>query len=192
MRKSVALGVVAALGLSGQAFAAEGLSYNFVEVGYVDTELDLGPATADGDGFQLAGSAELGSNFNVFLNYGDADLEGVSLSLLDLGAGYHWSLNEALDLVGGLSYERFKVEGAGAESGFGLSVGLRGRVGDALELNGGFKYVDFGDGADDTVFSVGARYYFTEAFAAGIDYRTFDDLNLSTLGLTLRYDFGSR
>jgi hypothetical protein len=194
MRKQFALGAILTLGAMGTAMAAEGLSYNVIEAGYASSDLDLGGGfKLDGDGFTLAGSAEFSQNLFGFANYGDTDLDGVGLSLFSLGAGFHWPLSPALDLTSGVSYERVKVEGAGSDGGYGLAVGLRGRAGDALEFNGGVKYADFGGGdGDDLVFSAGFRYYFTPAFAAGIDFSKWDDLDLSTIGVSFRYDFGSR
>lgn len=192
MRKSVAMGAIAALGLAAPAFAAEGFSYNLIEGGYVSSELDVGPGTADGDGFTLSGSTELGESIFGFAGYTSTDLEGLTLSQFSLGAGFHWPLNPLLDLVSGVSYERLKLEDLGSDGGFGLNVGLRGRPMPQLELAGGIKYVDFGNDADDMVFSIGGRWYFTEQFAIGLDYSRQDDLDLSHWGFSLRYDFGSR
>jgi hypothetical protein len=197
MRKKFGLGAIVILGAAGSAMAADGMSYNLVEAGYARSKLDLpsglGISSIDGDGFTLAGSAEFSENFYGFANLGSTDLEGVSLSLLGVGGGFHWPLSESLDFTSGVSYERVKVEGAGSDSGYGLSVGLRGRAGENLEFNGGIKYADFGgSGGDDITFSAGFRYYFTPAFAAGIDFSRWNDLELSTFGVSFRYDFGSR
>lgn len=193
MRKSVALGVIAALGLSGQAFAAEGFSYNLLEASYSNVELD--GTSADGDVLGIGGSVEFTQNFFGFASLADGNYDaGVDTFQTTLGLGYALPLNTNLDLVVGASYERYKVKapvlGSDTENGYGLNLGLRGRVGEQLELNGGLKYIDLGGGADDTTFNVGARYYFTPAFAAGVDVSTNDDG--TTYGLAVRYDFGNR
>lgn len=183
MRKSVVLGTIAALGLAGPVMAAEGFSYNLVEGSYVD---------ADGaDGFGLAGAVEFTSNvFGVasFQSVGDGP---VDVSLLSAGVGMNWPVVANLDLVGALTFERAKVEvdgfGSDSENGFGLAGGIRGRVFDKVELTAGLKYVDFGSGADDTTLQAGARYYFTPAFAVGVDIGEDDYFTLN-----LRYDFGNR
>jgi outer membrane autotransporter protein len=193
MRKHIALGTVMALGLGTQAMAAEGFSYSNVEASYVKTEID--DFDVDGDGFSVAGSAEFSENFFGFASYKDINYDlGVSGKQFSLGLGFNWALTPALDLVSGVSYEDVKVsldggEGSVSDDGFGVGVGLRGRVGEALELTGGVKYTDLGGGADDTTLSVGARYYFTPAFAAGVDVSDNDDG--TTWGIVLRYDFGS-
>lgn len=173
--------------------AADGFSYNLVEASYVSTEVD--GLDVDGDGFGIGGSVAFAPNVFGFAGLTDIDYDaGISATNFNAGLGFNWALNPALDLVSGVSFERVKVKvsgfGSDSDSGYGLNVGLRGRVGEALELTGGVKYVDLGSDLDDTTLSVGARYYFTPAFAAGIDVSDNDDG--TTWGLAVRYDFGSR
>jgi hypothetical protein len=188
MRKQIALGVALAVGIAGTA-SAEGFSYSNIEAGY--TSLNL-PGTLDADGFGLSGSYGFGENFSVFADYDDLDVDGAeggSIKHLDLGVGFHWSLNENLDLTSGLSYESLDL-GPNA-SGLGLAVGLRGRVGESLELTGGAKYYDLNKGwSSQTTFTVGARWYFTPNFAVGADYSDQDDLGKSWK-VAVRYDFGA-
>jgi hypothetical protein len=212
MRKQIALGTVLALGVGAQAIAAEGFSYNNVEAafikGKISVPLDGGEGlSAKGDGFQLSGSAAFGENLFGFASFGSLGLDkfkidGVSVDAggaevkvkpLSLGVGFHWALSPNLDFVSSVSFERLKVSLSEADfsesaNGYGLGVGLRGRVGESLELTGNLKYVDIEE--SDFVYGVGGRYYFTPAFAVGIDYSKYDDSNLTNLGISLRYDFG--
>jgi hypothetical protein len=179
MRKSVALGTIAALGLAGPVMAAEGFSYNLIEGSYIDAE--------DGvDGLGVAGSVEFTSNVFGFGSYSSLDAGPFDVSQFTLGAGMNFPLAPNLDLVGGLSFERVEVDGFGSDTGFGANIGVRGRVLEKLELTAGLKYVDFGNGADDTALQAGGRWYFTNAFAAGVD------VGEDSYALTLRYDFGNR
>lgn len=190
MRKQIALGTVLALGVvSAPVFAAEGFSYNNVEASYL--KLNLPGTSADADGFGLTGSYGFNDNVSVFGGYEDLDVDGAeggSIKHLDLGVGFNWALSDNLDLTSGLSYE--SVDTGPNASGYGLSLGLRGRVAGALELTGGVKYYDLNKGwKSQTTFTVGGRYYFTENFAAGVDYSDQDDLGKGWR-LALRYDFG--
>ena len=54
-------------------------------------------------------------------------------------------------------------------------LGLRGRVGDAVELEGGVHYTDFSDGGDDTAFYVGGRFHFNKTWALGAEYQDGSD-----------------
>jgi hypothetical protein len=188
MRKQFALGALLALGSAGSALAAEGFSYSNIEVSYAS--LNLKNTSQDADGFGLAASYGIGENFSVFADYDDLDVDGAggSLKHLDLGVGFHWALGSNLDLTSGLSYE--SLDAGPNASGLGVAVGLRGRVGESLELTGGAKYYDLNKGwSSQTTFTVGARWYFTPAFAVGADYSDQDDLG-SSLRFAVRYDFG--
>jgi hypothetical protein len=118
--------------------------------------------------------------------------------LLSAGVGFHWPLAESLDFVSGVSFERVKLTlvdsgstvVSTSDNGYGVSAGLRGRVGGSLELTGTLKYIDIG--GSEMVCSMGGRYYFTDAFAAGIDYAKYDDSKLSIWGISVRYDFGAK
>lgn len=193
MRKHLALGAVMALGLAGQAMAAEGFSYNVLEGSYLSSDLE--GTSVDADGFAIGGSVEFNRNVFGFASLNDLSYENTSIdsNQFTAGVGFHWALNPRLDLVSGLSYERLEAEVANVsatESGYGLQVGLRGMVAQNLEVTGGVKYIDLGNGIDDTTLSIGGRYYFTPAFAGGIDVSDNDDG--TTWAVTLRYDFGKR
>jgi hypothetical protein len=189
MRKLAALGTMAALAFGAQAAAAD-FSYNLIEGTYV-ASADI--ENVDGDGFGVSGSFELTPMLFAFGALNNLDFSGADLDELGLGLGVNWGLNDSVDVVGGFSYERVKLEGV-SNSGFGMGVGLRGRIAERFELTGGVKYRDLGNGADGTELNFGGRYYFTENFAAGADFRRFDlgSVNGNFISISARYDFGSR
>jgi hypothetical protein len=214
MRKQIALSALA-LGVVSAPVFADGFSYTNVDVSYVKGDISNfdggeGILNADGDGFSLSGSAAFNDNVFGFAGISDQtlddlDVDGVSappglkmkVKLLSVGVGFHWPLGESVDFVSGLSFERLKAsltDGVdsigGSDNGFGVSAGLRGRLGESLELTGTLKYMDVG--GSEMVYSAGGRYYFTQNFAAGIDYTKYDDTKLSAWGIALRYDFGAR
>lgn len=194
MRNSAVLGAIAAL-LAGPALA-DGFSYNNIEARFISTEIEDAEPGVDleGDGFAIAGSVEFGPTIHGFGTLSGTEYEDtIDVGTLTAGLGFNHSLAPALDLVTGISYERLKLEVDDArtiEEGFGLHAGLRGRVGDNLELTAGLKYTDFGDGLDDTTIMAGGRYYFSRNFALGLDYSENDDGD--TWALAFRYDFGNR
>jgi hypothetical protein len=195
MRRYLALGTLMTLGAAAPAVAAEGFSYSFLEAGYVSNEID--DAGLDGSGFALNGSYEFNERVFGFASILDADYDqdsGVSTAAVSVGVGFAWPLGMSLDLVSGLGYEHLKLHidglGGASEEGYSLNTGLRGRVGDSLELTGTVKYTDLGHGLDDFTLGAGGRYYFTPAFAAGIDVTDNDDGTAWIV--SLRYDFGIR
>lgn len=196
MRKEIALGSVLALGLGGQAIAAEGFSYSNIQASFA--KIDLDGLSVKGNAFGLTQSYGFTDHIYGFAGYDDASFkdEGDRLSMKawTLGVGYHWALSPTVDLVTGVSFVDNKLTVDGGEGlalgahGFGGTVGVRGRIGEKLELSGGVDYVDLGGGADSTTFSIGGDYYFVPAFAAGLHLSHNSDGD--TFGVTLRYDFG--
>jgi opacity protein-like surface antigen len=187
--------VFALLTVFSAAGYAQGLSYNHVDIGY--SQYDIDDVDVDGNVIGFGLSVELNESFYAFGSYGLGDLDGdfgidADFDQLSIGIGYHMPLSPQLDLVTGLSYEyaEVSVDGFGSvdDNGFGLSVGLRFAASDALELNGGISYVDFGDGGDDTGFGAGALYNFSNNFALGLSASWTDDT--SSYGIGGRYYFG--
>jgi hypothetical protein len=59
------------------------------------------------------------------------------------------------------------------ENGYLIGIGVRGRPGPMLELEGGIEYVDIGGSA--TGFKVDGRYFFTLNFSLGRGCSFFDE-----------------
>ena len=68
----IALGLLTALPFA--ASATDGLSYNYVQGGYVGTNTDAG----DADGFGLGGSVAVHPNVHLFGNYTSQNVDGVN------------------------------------------------------------------------------------------------------------------
>ena len=175
---------------------ADGLSYNYIQLGYQKADLDddLAGISIDGDGYGISGSFEVGESFFIGAGYSALDFDfGVDLDQLSIGGGYHTGLSDRSDFFATISYIRAEasVSGFGSldEDGYGVSVGIRGLLTDNVELNGSIAYSDLGDGADGTAFGVGALYSFTENFALGFDVSTDDDVTM--YGVGARFYFGS-
>ncbi len=195
MRKAItAASAVAALCFMAPAFGDEGFSYSFVELGYMNTEID--DLDVDGDGLGLRGSIEFTDRFHGFAGYSDLDLDfDVSTTQMEVGVGMNWSLSPNVDVVGTVSYLNLEIDlpapfGSGDDNAIALGGGLRGRVGEQLELRGGLTYAEFDESGNDTAFNVGARYYFTKIFALGADIGFNEDGTSWTLGG--RFDFGNK
>lgn len=178
------------LALASPAFA-DGLSYNYLEAGFAQIDLDDDIVDVDGDGFEIGGSFEVGDQLFVFADYGSADFDfGVDLDQLSVGLGFHTPLSNNADFVAKIAYVSAEVSAFGFsadEDGFGASIGLRGKPSERVELEGFIDYVDLGDG-DDTSVSGAAWYEFTEAFAVGLNVGLGDDV--TSYGIGARLYFG--
>jgi len=185
---SLLAALAATLPFASQAGTME---YTWVELGYVDTELDVGPRDIDGDGFALRGSLAVHENFFVFASYEDLGYDfGVDSTAFQVGAGMRWPLADKLDIVGRAAIVRSEIEVGNNDQdddGFLLGARLRGEVAPRLELEGGFDYVDLDDRGDDTSIVLEGRYFFLDALAGGLLLQFADDAN--TIGINVRYTF---
>lgn len=117
--------------LSFSASAAQELSYSYLELDYINLDIDevgdSGDALDDldnGDGWGVRGSYAFPSNWFAFANYSvtQADTSftddlnqsfnsDTDINRLDIGAGYHTPLNTRTDLVFRLAYTDYDADG---------------------------------------------------------------------------------
>jgi hypothetical protein len=196
VHKIAKLAIVATLGVSGAAFAADGVSHSFVEAGYGYRELG-GGALTDGHGFRIAASYELPANLIVDASFDRNKYDGGDAKVSELSAGlkYKLPLTGNADLLLGASYERLDYNFTGDEfDGFNLNLGARARLTDKLQAEASVKYVDAEEVPSSFAVSLGGRYHFTPAFSAGIDVVKQDVLMYGDTRFTamFRYSFGAR
>lgn len=186
MRTISTAALIAALGVgfATPALSRNDVSYSFLELGYVDTELDN--LHADGDGFTLRGSYAFNDLFHGFASYTDADYDfGISAEQFEVGGGLRFALTPKLDLVTTLSYLDVNIDLPGRrnanDDAIALAAGLRSRVSQALELRGEVKHFNYDKGDNDTALGFGARYYFTNQFALTGDVSVADNMGTTFL-----------
>lgn len=185
------LGLASLLLLAGPALAQD-LNYNFIELGYVEFDLDDDIVDVDGDGFGIGGSFEIGETMFVTVGYSSADFDfDIDFDQLSVGLGLHAPISNNVDFIGEISYVSAEASAFGFsedDDGFGASVGIRGMVSQAVELEGSIDYIDLDDAGDDTSFGIGVWYYFNEYFALGLQGDFGDDI--SSYGIGGRMFFG--
>jgi hypothetical protein len=164
-------------------------NYSYVELGYDETDFDLGPVDVDGDGLTLAGSYEINDDWHVYASYGSADLDfGIDVDTWILGAGYVFPLKEDIDIYGRVLYIDTSVDAGPAQvddDGLGLQARIRARVTDEFEVEGGLLYTDVSD--TDTSLQASARYHFSESFSAALGITFAGDTD--GIGISARYSF---
>ena len=198
MRKSL-LGLMAASLAKGPIVAAQAqdISYTYVELGYVTTDLD--GVGKDLDGFVLRGSFEVADNFFLYARYLD---QSVSVAGIDfdaqqygIGGGFAWSFADNMDLYGRVGYTEVELDVSGGGSGgfdldddgYELGVGIRARPLELLELEGVVNYVDLSDSGDDTSYGVAGRWFITDTFALGVEGEFADDADTYGVGFRLQF-----
>jgi len=180
--------LAAALPLAGHA---ETMNYSYAELGYVDTTIEASGDDIDGDGFALRGSLAVHPNFFVFADYLDLSFDqNVDTSLLEVGGGGHWPLNDKVDIIGKVGITKAEIDAGrfdADDDGLLLGARIRGIVAPKFELEAGFDYRDLDEAGDDTTIVFDGRYFFIDNLAGGLSVAIGDDDTL--WGLNLRYTF---
>ncbi|MGH8075850.1 MAG: diffusible signal factor-reguated Ax21 family protein [Lysobacter sp.] len=179
-RSLIALSLLSALTLGATASAAEGVSYNYVEGGYIATDTDAG----DADGWALNGSAAIAPNFHIFGGYSGqktddftvagVNFEGVDVDQWRAGLGYNHEISPAADLVTRVAYEKAEVDGGGTADGYSVEAGVRGALASNFE---GYAMAGYEDGKDfdgDFYGRVGAQVKFNPTWGISGDVKFAD------------------
>ena len=177
------------LALAPLAALAEDMSYSYIDLAYVETDID--GVSQSLDGFAARGSAGFAENFFAFGEYSTQSVSGADLDQISVGIGGHYGLSETFDLVGKLGWYQAEVSGGGVsidDDGYLIDAGVRARVADSVELDAGARYTDLGgSGGDNTTFYVGGRYHFNEMWAVGAEYQSGDDFSSWLLGVRISF-----
>jgi Ax21 family sulfation-dependent quorum factor len=178
-RSLLALTLLSALPFA--ASAAEGVSYNYVEAGYVATETDFN----DADGWGINGSAAIAPNFHLFGGYSgqktdDFSVAGVRFDGVDVdqwraGIGYNHEISPQVDLLTRVAYEKFEVDGISDDlDGYSVEAGVRGALAPNFE---GYALAGYEDGDDydgDFYGRVGAQVKFNQTWGVSGDVKFAD------------------
>ncbi len=182
--------ITLAAGLSMPALAQD-MSYSFVEASYLDTEIDDNNFDVDGDGFGVSGSIELNETFFLQAAYSTQDFDfSIDYDQVSVGIGAHFPMAENLDLVGAISYVDAEVDtrfGDLDDDGYGLDLGVRARLAEQFEVEGGINHVDLDDSGDETSLKLGGRYYLSQELAFGAGVQIGDDVTTWQLGVRLEF-----
>jgi opacity protein-like surface antigen len=171
---------------------AKPLNYNFVELDYLNTDLD-GP---DGDGFSLKGNFAFTDSFFFTGRYNDSSVEqgafDADVQRITAGVGFKHAMSDVSSLFATLTYEDVEVDTNTPvdldDDGFGLGAGIRFAVMENLELNGGLEYLDVGDAIDGEVgFTVGGVFDVTETIGLALGYEDVDDFGEIHAGVRLNF-----
>lgn len=189
MNLKIASALIASAALLPVAAQAQSPSYSYLDLAYVETDIDgIG---SNADGFALRGSFELTDSVFMFAGYLDQSVRNIDFETYNVGFGYAWSFAPNMDLYGKLAYVKAEADGFGFnadDDGYGIGVGIRSFVTDQLELEGAINYVDLSDSGDDTSFGIAGRWYFMPQFAVGLEAEFGDDAD--SYGVGVRWNFG--
>ena len=176
MKRSPALTTLAALALLAAtpfaASAADGLSYNYVQGGYVASKTD-GP---DADGWGLGGSVAVHPNVHLFGNYANQEIDGTSVDFDQwrAGVGFNKAIGAKTDFVANAAYEKYDA-GSGLDfDGYSVEGGVRSALTTHLEGYAQLGYQDGNDFNGDAYGRLGAQVKFNQNWGINADVKIVD------------------
>lgn len=191
MRMFARLCAAAALG-SPLAAAAQELSYNYVEAGYVQVEPDEGDV--EYDGFRAKVSGQIAEQIYLFASYGELESDEfpggatAEQEVITAGLGYRIPVAVATDLTAEVAFVSadFSLEGpigssSDDDTGLGLGLGLRHLFTPYVEGAVNVDYVDIFED-DETTLTLAGLFHLTPALSLGAGYSIGDDADGWTVG----------
>lgn len=188
------------LGVTASETAANGPAWNYVDLGYVQGDIDGVDADPTGFGvgasflvsdsvFFTAGYTSVSEDVVIFGYDVDAEINQATF-----GIGYRLPISETTDFHVGANYLNLEacasIPGFGGdcmdENGYGLNLGIRSMLTNQFEFFAGAGYVDI-DSESETSTTLGVAYNFTDTFAVKLGWSTTGDIDL--LGLSGRFEF---
>ncbi len=191
MKKSL---VASMLVLSPFTVMADEPSYNYVEGGYYQLDLD----DAEFKGYQLRGSLAFSENLYGRLGYWAADDTftvfntniDVDLSELSAGLGFKTPVgaNTTVHTYADLVQSRIDVEGNDdSETDYRLGFGLRSNVAESVELFSDITWTDY-DVDNETALQVGGVFHINNAFGITVSAGLNDENDKNyTVGARLSF-----
>jgi Ax21 family sulfation-dependent quorum factor len=174
-RSPIAAGLAAFALAAAAPFAAsaQGLSYNYVEGGYVATNTDAG----DADGFGGNASFAFHPNFHVFGGYSTQEIDGTNIDIDQwrVGLGYNHPVAANTHLVTRIAYEKFDARDVGFDAdGWSAEVGARHAFTPNFEGHAMAGYED-GDQYDGDFYGrLGAQVKFSPNWGISADVKISD------------------
>jgi Ax21 family sulfation-dependent quorum factor len=154
------------------ASAADGLSYTYVQGGYVATNTDGG----DADGWGLEGSAALNQDFHVFGTFANQGIDdsNVDFDQWRVGIGYNHQLSQHTDLLTRVAYDKFDAGNGADFDGYSVEAGVRAAMTPMLE---GYALAGYEDGEEfdgDFYGRLGAQLKFNQNWGMAADVKVAD------------------
>lgn len=173
LNKIAALALVAAFPFAAAAQSnGSGLSYNYVQGGYVGSNTDAG----DTDGWGLGGSVAVHPNVHLFGNFASHEIDGTSVDIDQwrAGVGYNRAFSPNADFVANIAYDRYDA-GAGLDfDGYSAEAGVRGALSPMFEGYALLGYEDGGDFDGDAYGRLGATVKFNRTWGVNADVKFAD------------------
>ncbi|WP_036171652.1 diffusible signal factor-reguated Ax21 faimly protein [Noviluteimonas dokdonensis] len=151
------------------ASATDVLSYDYVEAGYVKSD-----SRDDASGYGITGSVSIDERFNLFGSYVDQNSDrfnGVDLRQWSVGAGFHHSVKDNVDLVARLAWNSVDTAQTKEYDGVSAEAGVRAAMGAHFETWALAGYGDVDAGNGEFYGRLGAQAKFGKHFGLAGDVK---------------------
>ena len=170
------------------------ISYHYLEVGFVDADLDVpGGEDLGGDGYGFEYSVDIRDHVHLFGAYERFDIDDIDGDATRklLGIGTHWGLTPKLSVFGRFAYTDVALDVGGGnvgDDGATVMGGLRYMFGNGWEVRGGAEHVELDDGGGETYFTFGGNVFLTDVVALSLDFDDRDGDTVALLSLRFYWD----
>lgn len=170
---------------------ASNFNYNYFQIGYIKSDIDLEDTNIDGNSFSLSGSFAVNQKVNAIALYqtGNFDLD-LDTDLFGIGVGIHNPLSSNADAVFNAMFVDAQVKAASLgredDAGYTVEAMLRYASNPKVEINAGIEVVNLYDDTEN-VFGVGTLIKFDSERSFVISYSKGD--NSSDIGIGFRMEF---
>lgn len=202
MKNITKIMLASALLMPTMSFAG-GLSYTYIQGGY--TSITTDQYDVDSDGYYVGGSFLVAPNVFIIGSYSDVSSDEFTVGAVtgqvdstsyNAGLGIRAPITDFMDANLAAAYVHSESDGTASSAfgsvsgssdgdGYSVSAGLRTLLGERLEINTGYNYVDVSDGQGS--FDIGGLIHFTKMISASAAYRFGDDANAWTVGGRLNF-----
>lgn len=161
---------------------AQGISYNYLEARYLDSEVGF----VDGDGIEVGGSYQVDAEWLVAGSYSNQDFDFVGdLDTFEVGIGYILPNVNGFAVTAEAAIVRREF-GNDDDNGIKLSSTARIFLAENLEGRGSLNYLNVDD--SDLYIELGADYFFMPQLAAGAEVQLGSDTDTISIGVRWFYD----
>ncbi|MHC9510042.1 hypothetical protein [Kangiella sp. M94] len=178
---------------SGSALASD-LSYDSIELGYSQLEMD---DFIDMDGLNADLTISFTPNWYIsadtVMTSGSESGLSSDIDFSTLNVGFNTSISNSVDFIAELGAARYDVtvslagfgSGSDDDNAANAVIGFRGKAGDVFEWGANVNHMDFDDSL--TFLNLEGRFFLTDTFSLGAKASIEDDMEIYSL--TARFDF---
>lgn len=173
------------------AVQASNFSYNYFQVGYLNSDIELEGTNVDGNSVSISGSFAVNQMVNAIALYqtGNFDFD-LDTDLFGIGFGFHTPLTQSADAVFNAMFLDAQVNteslGRSDDTGYSAEAKLRYSSNSNVEINAGVEIINLYDDTEG-MLGVGALIKFDDERSFVISYDKGDKNR--DIGLAFRMEF---